>query len=78
MLTHLLDQVVTYIGDHPTAALAIVFLISAGEALFIIGLFVPSTIVLVGSGTLIGMGKLPFLPIFVSASIGATVGDAIS
>lgn len=78
MLTHIFDFIVTFIGDHPLAALAIVFLISAGEALFVIGLFVPSTVVLVGAGTLVGMGKLPFVPIYVAASLGAVAGDAAS
>ncbi|TYC64497.1 phosphatase PAP2 family protein [Rhodobacterales bacterium] len=49
-----------------------------GEALFLIGLFVPSTVVLVGAGTLVGLGKLDALSIFIWTSLGATVGDAIS
>lgn len=78
MLTQYLQAVVTFIGEYPTAALVIVFLISAGEALFIVGLVVPSTVVLVGAGTLIGMGKLEFMPIFLAASLGAIAGDALS
>lgn len=78
MLTHYFHLVVDYIGAHPTAAIFIVFLISMGEALFVIGLFVPSTIVLVGAGTLIGMGKLTFWPIYLAASLGAIAGDALS
>ncbi|MGI9452863.1 MAG: DedA family protein, partial [Geminicoccaceae bacterium] len=74
----MLQALVGYIGDHPNLALLIVFLISAGEALIIVGLFVPSTVVLVGAGTLIGMGKLPFLPIFIATTLGAIAGDSIS
>ena len=69
---------VDFIGGHPLLALFIVFLVSAGEAVFVVGLFVPSTVVLVGAGTLIGMGQLSFWPIFLAATIGATVGDGLS
>lgn len=78
MLTHYFHLIVSYIGDHPTAAIAIIFLISAGEALFIVGLFVPSTVVLVGAGTLVGLGKLSFWPLYAAATLGAVVGDAAS
>ena len=78
MFTSFLQSITATIGDHATAALFIVFAASMGEALFVVGLFVPSTVVLVGAGTLIGMGKLAFLPIFLSSSLGAIAGDAIS
>ena len=39
-----------YFAQHPGWAIAVVFLIAFGEALLIIGLFVPSTAVLVGAG----------------------------
>ncbi|MCZ4291455.1 bifunctional DedA family/phosphatase PAP2 family protein [Hoeflea alexandrii] len=75
---HYLQPIVDYIGNHPNGALAIVFMMAMGEALFVIGLFVPSTVVLVGAGTLVGMGKLEFVPIFTATALGATAGDAIS
>lgn len=70
--------VIDYLGQHPELSIAIVFLIAMGEALLIIGLFVPSTVVLVGVGTLVGSGKLDFWPIFVATTIGAIAGDAFS
>ncbi len=73
-----LQVLVDLIEANPTWALLIVFLISAGEALFVIGLFVPSTVVLVAAGTMVGMGKLSFLPIFLASTFGAVVGDAVS
>ncbi len=69
---------IDFLAQNPTLSIAIVFLISMGEALLIIGLFVPSTVVLVGAGTLVGSGKLDFWPIFVATTIGAIVGDAVS
>ncbi len=67
-----------YFAQHPSWAIAIVFLIAFGEALLIIGLFVPSTAVLVGAGVLVGSGHLAFWPVFLAATIGAISGDQIS
>ncbi len=67
-----------YFAKHPEWALLIVFLISFGEALLIIGLFVPSTVALVGAGMLVGMGKLPFWPVFLATAVGCILGDQVS
>ena len=67
-----------YFSANPGWALVIIFLIAMGEALLIIGLFVPSTAVLVGAGVLIGTGHLSFWPVIVVTAVGAIVGDQIS
>lgn len=67
-----------YFTAHPGWAIAIVFLIAFGEALLIIGLFVPSTAVLVGAGMLVGTGHLAFWPVFLATAIGAIAGDQVS
>ena len=67
-----------YFAQHPGWAIAIVFLIAFGEALLIIGLFVPSTAVLVGAGMLVGTGHLEFWPVFVATAVGAILGDQFS
>ncbi|MEO5615897.1 MAG: DedA family protein [Cypionkella sp.] len=46
--------------------------------MLILGLFVPSTVVLVCLGTLIGLGKMDFLPVFAATVAGAVAGDALS
>jgi membrane protein DedA with SNARE-associated domain len=73
-LQHLLD----FIGLHSFVAIAAAFLVSAGEALPIIGLFSPSTVVLVGIGGLVGLGKVSFWPVFIATILGASTGDAFS
>jgi undecaprenyl-diphosphatase len=78
MISDFIQTLVGLIEANPGSALLIVFLVSVGEALFVIGLFVPATVVLVAAGTMIGMGKLPFVPIFLCASLGAVAGDAVS
>ena len=71
MIAQTLDSIVQFLGGHPLLALLIVFAVSLGEALLIVGLVMPSTVILVGAGTMIGLGRLPFLPIFVATSLGA-------
>ncbi len=67
-----------YLSAHPDLALWIIFLISFGEALLIIGLVVPSTVVLVGAGTMVGTGHLDFWPVFLATAVGAITGDQVS
>lgn len=65
-------------GQHPELAVVIAFLTAMLEAVLVVGLFIPSTVVLVGLGGLMGLGKLPFWPIFAATTAGAIAGDAIS
>jgi undecaprenyl-diphosphatase len=67
-----------YFSQNPGWAITVIFLIAFGEALLIIGLFVPSTAVLVGAGMLIGTGHLEFWPTFLATAAGAVAGDQIS
>lgn len=67
-----------YFSANPSWAIVVVFLIAFGEALLIIGLFVPSTVVLVGAGTLVGTGHLSFWPVFIATAVGAIAGDQVS
>lgn len=67
-----------YFAAHPGWALAIIFLIAMGEALLIIGLFVPSTAVLVGAGILVGSGHLGFTSVFLATTLGCIFGDQLS
>lgn len=77
-MTQLLSQFVDFLGQHQHLAILFAFLVAFGEALLILGLFVPSTVVLVGLGTLIGLGKMAFLPVFAATVAGAIAGDALS
>ena len=77
-MTQMLSQFVDFLGTHQLLAILIAFLVAFGEALLIVGLFVPSTVVLVGLGTLIGLGKMAFLPVFAATVAGAIAGDALS
>ncbi|RYE07007.1 MAG: DedA family protein [Hyphomicrobiales bacterium] len=56
----------------------LVFLVCVGEAVFIAGLLVPSLPILLLVGGLIATKNLNFWPIFLAATAGGIVGDAIS
>lgn len=77
-MTDFLDPVLTFIAENPSLAGLICFAAAMGEALFLIGLFVPTTVVLVGAGTLVGLGKLDLMPLLIWTTLGATAGDAVS
>jgi membrane protein DedA with SNARE-associated domain len=55
-----------------------IFGVAIGEAVFILGLFVPSTPVLLLAGGIIAEGRLPFWEVYLAAVVGAVIGDAIS
>jgi len=73
-----LDTLLTSISDNFWLSMVFIFLVSIGECVFILGLFVPSTPVLLLTGSLMAVGRLPFWPIYFAAVIGAVIGDAIS
>lgn len=55
-----------------------IFGIAIAEAVFILGLFIPSTPILLLAGGLIAQGRLPFWEVYFAAVLGAVIGDAIS
>lgn len=55
-----------------------VFCVAIAEAVFVLGIFIPSTPVLLLTGGLIAEGRLPFWEVYFAAVIGAIIGDAIS
>jgi membrane protein DedA with SNARE-associated domain len=55
-----------------------VFLLAFLESIAFVSLLVPSTIILMMLGVLIGAGDLPFWPAFVAAVVGAFLGDWLS
>lgn len=66
------------ISDNFWLSMLFIFLVCIGEAVFILGLLVPSMPILLLTGGLIAQGALPFWPVFFAATIGAVIGDAIS
>lgn len=73
-----LDGLLNNISDNFWLSMLFIFLVSLGECVFLLGLFVPSTPVLLLTGSLMALGKLPFWPIYLIAVLGAVIGDTIS
>lgn len=73
-----LEMLLMGISDNFWLSLLFIFLVCIGEAVFILGLLVPSLPILLLVGGIIAQGHLPFWPIFFAAAFGAIIGDAIS
>lgn len=77
-ITTYLEQILNAIAGNLWLSVVFIFLVCIGEAVFIVGLLVPSLPILLLTGGLIAAGKLPFWPIYIAAVLGAVIGDAIS
>ena len=77
-MTQLATNLTDYLSAHPYLAIIILFLIAFGEAMLFIGLFVPSTPIMIGAGALVGLGKLGLFPVLIASAAGAIAGDALS
>lgn len=73
-----LEAILLSISSNFWLAMLFIFLVCIGEAVFILGLLVPSMPILLLTGGIIAQGGLPFWPVFIAASLGAIIGDAIS
>ena len=73
-----LELVLQGISNNFWLSLLFIFLVCIGEAVFIVGLLVPSLPILLLTGGIIAQGGLPFWPIYFAAVLGAVIGDAIS
>ena len=74
----LITQAGQFIQTYQAWAGPIIFLMTLGESLFVIGIFLPATVLLMMSGGLVGSGTLSALPIFLWGVTGAVLGDALS
>jgi membrane protein DedA with SNARE-associated domain len=77
-LVLLLDGLLNGISSNFWLSMLFIFAISIGECVFVLGLLVPSTPVLLLAGGLMAVGKLQFWPIYLAAVAGAVLGDTIS
>jgi membrane protein DedA with SNARE-associated domain len=73
-----LEGLLQAVSDNFWLSFWFIFAVAIGEAVFILGLLVPSTPVLLLAGGIIAEGKLPFWEVYIAAVLGAVIGDAIS
>jgi len=77
-LTEMTEAVTLFVREHEVWGVPIVFALSFGESLAFISLLLPATVILFGVGTLIGESGLAFWPLWLSAALGAALGDWLS
>ena len=77
-ITEWISMIMLSVSSNYWLFVFLVFLVCVGEAVFILGLLVPSLPILLLVGGLITTQNLNFWPIFFAATLGGIVGDAIS
>jgi len=73
-----LQAALDWVQLHPNATGWMIFLVALGESLLLVGILLPGAALLVGLGTLIGLGVVDFKLAWIAASLGAFAGDGIS
>lgn len=74
----LLDQVGLFIQTHQFWSGPIMFLLTLGESMLVVGILIPATAILLFTGGLVGSGVLDPTPVLLWGIAGAVVGDTIS
>lgn len=72
------NAIVNFVRNNEAWAAPIVFLLAFGESLAFLSLVLPSTIILVGIGGLIGASGIPLWPIVIAGGLGGSLGYALS
>ena len=78
METAWVQELLTWIGDHPNWAAAFAFFTGLLEAIFVFGLLVPGAVLLFGLGALVATGAMELWPTIFWAVSGALIGDHLS
>ncbi len=78
MLGTLVDSLVGWAGAHRELAYGVGFAVALGEALPVIGAFVPGDAVLLGVSALVATGALRLVPLMLAAVLGAVIGDGLA
>ncbi len=72
------NDLTVFVRDHAAWAAPIAFALAFGESLAFISLLIPATVALVGIGALIGASGIDFMPVWICAALGASLGDWLS
>ncbi len=68
----------SWVNANPGWGVSMVFLVAMVESLVLVGILLPGIMILFGVGTLIGLGVVDLLPVWLAASSGAFIGDTLS
>lgn len=78
MLQEYIDVIVSFIRANEAWAAPIAFLLAFGESLAFVSLILPSSVILLAIGGLIGTSGINLWPVIVAAGVGGSLGYAIS
>jgi membrane protein DedA with SNARE-associated domain len=73
-----LREALAWVAAHPHWALLFVFLCCVGESIIVLGVLIPTTLVLLAAGALVGLASLGFWVVCAAAVAGAIAGDSIN
>jgi membrane protein DedA with SNARE-associated domain len=68
-------MLIDFIQAHQSQAPFVVRVLAFAESLAVVSLLVPSTVLLLGLGALLGASGLEFWPIWLGAAVRAILGD---
>lgn len=74
----LIAQAAEFIRNNSQWAGVVICLLTFGESMFIVGVMIPATALLLMAGGLVGTGTLPLLSTLLWGFAGAIIGDALS
>lgn len=77
MIEHL-AVVPEWVSAHPGWTLAILFLCCTGESILVLGMLIPTTVVLLAAGALVALGSLELGPVMAVSVLGAVFGDSLN
>lgn len=73
-----IDLFLNFISENESWAAPMIGLIAFLESIFIIGLIMPATVIMVATGALVGADALSLTPILIGATLGCFLGDSTS
>lgn len=72
------EDVSAVMGANAPVAFVLVFIATAFEFFFLLGLFVPGVVIVAAAGALVGAGRLPLYEVLLAASAGSFAGTVAS
>lgn len=73
-----LREALAWVAAHPHWTLAALFLCCLAESIVVLGVLIPTTLVLLAAGALVGLGAVGLWPAIAAAVAGAVAGDSIN
>lgn len=74
----LFNQAIAQVGAHPQLAYIAAAVSTFLEALALVGVFFPGSMLILGLGALVPTGALALLPLAAATAVGAVAGDVVS